>query len=43
MIPIKILPKYMTFDLQVKYIFEESYKNPTVGDGAVVLNDVKRL
>ena len=43
MIPTKILPKYMTFDLYVKYGSEESEKNPTVGDGDVDLNDVKRL
>ena len=43
MIPTKILPKYMKFDLYVKYGSEESEKNPTVGDGDVDLNDVKRL
>ena len=43
MIPTKILSKYMTFDLYVKYGSEESEKNTTVGDGDVDLNDVKRL
>ena len=43
MIPTKILPKYMKFDLYVKYGSEESEKNPTVGDGDVDLNDDKRL